>query len=289
MKTTPIMTLLALGAITMLLVGSGARDLRASELRSVPLTLNDMTDLRDFRTENLAVQCGLSYYYLLEGCAYVTVVEGIGENETYVVHFTMTDVVPWATACDTTACLTLDTIELVFYDALPPPADQDMILRIFGSDGNGEPTGNLLASREFAVAYTDTAAFTPVVIDFTNGGAVDGLDLAQCRGDFVALLTWKNATGHPLLVLDNVSACAAGCPANSSCCQMGTYPYVYPRTAVRTYYYGIEPDWGVPDPVPDPAGAVPYGYLEALWRASFCEWSAATVPATWGSIKAMYK
>jgi len=256
-------------------------------VRSVAMTAQDIGSLMDFR-ETLAVQCMLSYYYLLTDCAFVTVVEGIEENNTFGMHFNMTDTVPFYAACDTAACLTLDQIEIVLYDVLAPPSSQAMNVRVYGSDATGEPSGALLGNRDFTPASAP-GAFTTVVIDFTNGGAVGGLDLSSSRGNFVILLTWTNSTGRPSLVLDNVSTCVGQCPTNPACCQMGAYPYIYPRTTTHTYYYGIAPAFAVTDSIPDPSGAATYGYLEGFWKSDFCKTSAATVPTTWGSIKAIYR
>jgi hypothetical protein len=273
----------AMIAIAALWLGSGMA--LAHTTRSVPLGQDDLATLKDMRA-HLEVQCALSYYYLIDGCAYATVVDGIEEDETYGVHFNMTDVVPWHQACDTTACLTLDTVDLVFYDVSEANA---MNVKIYGADADGEPTGELLGNRDFTPGYTSPEVFTTVVIDFTNSGMVDGLDLSSCRGNFVVLVTWKNSTGHPMLVLDNISTCVGNCSGESPCCDMGTYPYVYPRAATRTYYYGVENAWAKADSIADPGGAATYGYLEAFMTAAFCKWSAATVPTTWGSIKAIYR
>jgi hypothetical protein len=233
--------------------------------------------------------CMLSYYYLIEECSYVTVVEAIEQNESFGVHFNMADTVSWHTPCDTLACLTLDGIQLVLYDVLAPPADQSMNLKVFGADDDGEPIGELLGNLDFEPAYVDTATFTSLEIDFTDGGMEPGLDLSGCVGNFVVLLTWKNDTGHPCFVLDNISTCVDSCPAEPACCQMGTFPYVYPRLGTRTYYYGLEWEWSKQDSFCDIGGCVPYGYLEALWECGFCTSSPATEPISWGGIKAMYR
>ena len=272
-------------AIVLLVLMAGQAG--AFTVRAVAMSPQDIQNLMDFR-ENLAVQCMLSYYYLLADCAFVSVIDGIQENNTFGMHFNMTNVVPFYPACDTAACLTLDAVEIVLYDVLGAPNDQAMNVRVYGSDSAGEPSGELLGNRDFTPASA-LEQFTTVVIDFTNGGAVTGLDLSGCRGNFVVLLTWKNATGHPDLVLDNVSTCVAGCPANPACCQMGSYPYLYPRTATHTYYYGVGPTWAIEDSVADPGGSATYGYLEGLWKSDFCKTSAATRPSSWGSIKAIYR
>jgi hypothetical protein len=271
-------------SILVLLVASQAG---AFTVRSVAMTPEDIGNLMHFR-ENLDVHCMLSYSYLLADCGFVTVVGGIEENETFGVHFDMTETVPFHSACDTAACLTLDEIEIVLYDVLAAPNDQAMNLRIYGSDASGQPFGELLGNRDFTPASAP-GAFTTLVIDFTNGGAVSGLDLSGSRGNFVALLTWKNTTGHPDLVLDNVSTCVSECATSPACCQMGTYPYVYPRTTTHMYYYGVEPTWAFMDPIADPGGEETYGYLEGLWASDFCKSSSAAKPSTLGSIKAIYR
>jgi len=284
-----VRTIVKLAVICSFLLALAAGQVAAADVRVVPLTHEEASRIADLRASEILVQCALSYYYLPEGCEYVTVVESIGSGETYGVHLNMMDVVPWSTPCDTTACLKLDLIEFVLYDVLEPPADQGMNVKVYGADANGDPSGDPLGNRDFEPSYTDSAAFTTVAIDFTNGGSVQGLDLLPCRGDFVVLLTWKNPTGHPLLVLDNVSTCVANCGTNAACCQMGTPPFVYPRLTVHTAYYGTELNWSNQGPVDDPGGAGTYGYLEAFWGASFCKWSEAVVPSTWGAIKASYR
>jgi hypothetical protein len=238
---------------------------------------------------DLGVSCVLGYYYLLEGCGYVTVMEGIEQGEAFGVHFRMTDSIPWDAGCDTNACMTLDAVGLVLYDALAPPADQSMNIKIYGADAGGNPSGSLLGNRDFEVEYSDTAAFTSVEIDFTNGGVEPGLDVSGCCGDFIVLLTWKNSTGHPCLVLDNMGTCVDSCSADPACCEMGNYPYVYPRLWTHTYYYGSEWAWSKQDSFCDLGGCGTYGYLEALWECGFCTKSTATEPTTWGGIKAIYR
>jgi hypothetical protein len=191
-------------------------------------------------------------------------------------------------ACDTSECLTLDVIELTFYDVLAPPADQEMNVKVFGSGASGEPVGDLLGNLDFTPSYAESAVFTSVEIDFTNGAVEPGLDLSGCDGCFVVLLTWRNPTGHPALVLDNVSTCVDSCSANAACCQMGDFPYLYPRK-IHTYYYGIEWAWSKQDSIPDPGGCESFGCLEALWTCGFCTKTAATEPTTWGGIKALYR
>ena len=248
----------------------------------------DLDELR-LTALGLGVSCVLSYYYLLEDCGYVTVVEGVEQGEAFGVHFKMTDSVSWHTCCDTNACMTLDVVELVLYDALAPPSDQSMNIKVYGADEAGNPSGGLLGNRDFEVDYSDTAAFTSVEIDFTNDGTEPGLDLSGCCGDFVVLLTWKNSTGHPCLVLDNIGTCVDSCSADPACCEMGDDPYIYPRLRTHTYYYGSEWAWTKQDSFCDLGGCGTYGYLEVLWQCGFCTKSTATEPTTWGGIKAMYR
>jgi hypothetical protein len=275
---------IAFGLCALVLIGQTA----AWDLRPVRVDPSDLSSIGD-QISGFAAHCVMSYYYLIPECGYVTVMEGIGENETYGIHFNMSDEIPWHDACDTSACLRLDIIEIVFFDVLPPGNDQTVGVKIYGADGSGEPTGDLLGNRDFAPGYTDTASFSVVEVDFTNGGEVDGLDLSACGGNFVVLLTWKNDTGHPLLVLDNVSTCVDSCAVNASCCEMGITPYTYPRCGTHTYFYGTEGSWSKQDSVSDPGGSGTYGWLEGMWKCQFCRWSAAAEPMTWGGIKALYK
>jgi hypothetical protein len=257
-------------------------------MRAIPLAPGDVEQMRDLGSSTLPT-CELSYYYLLSGCAYVTVVEDIDENASLGMHFSMADTVPWYDACDTTACLTLDVIDLTFYDVLAPPADQGLNIKIYGADASGEPFGPILGNRDFEPLYTDTAALTVTAIDFTNNGAGPGLDLSGCSGDFVVLVTWKNSTGHPSLVLDDICTCVDSCAVNVTCCEMGTAPYVYPRFAIHTFDYGTEWAWSKQDSFCDICGCLEFGYLEALWICGFCTQSAGTEPATWSTIKALYR
>jgi hypothetical protein len=233
--------------------------------------------------------CVVGTYYLLDACGFATVVEGIAENETFGVRFSMTEPSLLHSPCDTSACMRLDIVELVFYDVLAPPADQSMNVKIYGADPDGNPVGGLLGNRDFEPAYVDTASFTSVEIDFTNGGTEPGLDLSGCSGSFVALMTWKNATGHPCLAMDNISSCVGACGSDPACCEMGTSPYVYPRSRTHTYYYGTEGAWAKQDSICDPGDCETYGYLEAIWDCGFCIMGAATEPTTWGAIKATYR
>ena len=253
-------------------------------VRIEPGRLTDVDPLR----MGVDVSCMQSHYYLLGGCPYVTVLDGIDEGESFGMHFDMTDSLYWYPPCDTAACLTLDIIEMVLYDVLPSPADQEMNVKVFGAGADGEPSGDLLGNRDFQPSYTEPGGFTSVEIDFTNGGVEPGLDLSGCAGGFVVLLTWRNSSGHPGLVLDNIGTCVDSCAVDPACCDMGFHPYMYPRT-IHTYYYGTEWAWSKQDSVCDIGGCGTYGCLEALWSCGFCTNSAATEPATWGGIKATYK
>lgn len=253
-------------------------------MRVIPVADRGLSKL-----EQYSASCALDYDYLIDGCAYVTVIDGLSEDQSIGLHFNMSDSVPWYLPCDTAACLTLDAVELVLCDVLPAPSDQSMNLKICGADGSGQPVGQVLGNRSFSPLPADTIPFTTSVIDLTNGGQQMGLDLSGCGGEFVVILTWKNSTGHPGLVLDNVSTCVDSCAVESACCQMGTAPYVYPRGTTHTYDLGFEGAWGKQDSFPDPGGAGTYGYLEALWTCRFCDTSAATLPTSWGAIKALYQ
>ena len=233
--------------------------------------------------------CVMGSYYMLDGCGFATVVEGIGENETFGVCFSMSEPDGFHEPCDTLACMRLDIVEIVLYDVLAPPADQSMNLKIYSVGPDGEPAGELLGNRDFEPAYVDTAVFTSVEIDFTNGGMEPGLDLSGCSGCFVALLTWKNSTGHPCLALDNISSCVDECGTSPECCEMGAAPYVYPRPRTHTYFYGSEGAWARQDSICDPQGCGAYGCLEAIWDCGFCTSGTATEATTWGGIKANYR
>lgn len=262
--------------------------LLAWDVRTIPLGDHEVGQIGRLG-EQYEAECVLDYFYLLTGCAYVTVIDGIAENQSVGLHFNMGDSVAWYPPCDTAACLTLDMVDLVFYDVLELPADQSMNVQVYGADTSGEPVGQPLGNCNFSPLYTDTASFTTTGVDFTNGGAELGLDLSGCGGDFVVILTWKNPTGHPALVLDNISTCVDSCPVNAVCCQMGSGYYVYPRLTTHTYDFGFEGAWSRQDSFPDPGGAGTYGYLEALWTCRFCRTSSATRPASWGAIKALYR
>jgi hypothetical protein len=260
----------------------------AWEMRSLPLRHHEMRGITS-RGLRLIGECVLDYRYLIEDCGYVTVVGEIEQDETFGVHFNMTDSVGWYAPCDTGACQTLDIIDLVFYDVLAPPGDQGLNLKVFGADNGGEPVGGMLGNCDFEPFHADTATITTTRIDFTNGGTEPGLDLSGCGGNFVVLVTWKNSTGHPLLVLDNVSTCLDSCTVNAACCEMGLEPYGYPRSGTHTYFYGTEGAWSKQDSLCDPGGCGPYGYLEAVWTCGFCGGGTATAPTSWGAIKALYR
>lgn len=211
------------------------------DMRVIPLADRGVSKL-----EQYSASCALDYYYLVDGCAYVTVIAGLSE-------------------------------------------DQSMNVKICGADGSGEPVGQVLGNRSFSPLPADTIPFTTSVMDFTGGGQQMGFDLSGCRGEFVVILTWKNTTGHPGLVLDNVSTCVDSCAVEAACCQMGTAPYIYPGVTTHTYDLGFEGAWGKQDSFRDPGSAGTYGYLEALWTCRFCHTSAATLPTSWGAIKALYQ
>lgn len=251
-------------------------------------------DLAGIRGADLAAApaCTLSYYYIIDGCGLVSIASGVEENQTVGVCFNMADVVPWYSPCDTNACLTLDAIKIVLYDVLPPPADQWLNLKIYAAGESGQIEGPVLGNLDFEPAYSG-GGFSTSLIDFTNSGEVTGLDISDSGGHCVALLTWKNATGHPALVLDVVSACVDSCGTTPACCAMGISPYTYPRAGTHTYDYGhgVEPEEPVRicDPAEGDEPCPTYGYVEAVWGAYFCSTSASVRPTTWGAIKALYR
>ncbi len=282
-----------IGVIIVAILLITASTLPGWEMKHVRLAPQDVAD---YNNQGLAisVSCTLSYFYTVPGCGWVWVIDGIEENESFGVRFNMTDEVPFHDPCDTSACLTLDALKIMLYDVLPPPADQSMNLRVYAAGEGGDPLGDLLGNVDFEPSYAGTASFTTEIIDFTKGGSTPGLDLSGCGGDFVVILTWLNSTGHPCFVLDNISTCVESCAVDPDCCQMGTYPYVYPRTTPHTHYYGYFGSWLTdPDPTCDFRDSTTlcdeYGYIEGMITSYFCTVSQATEPSTWGSIKAMYK
>jgi hypothetical protein len=262
------------------------------ETRTIRMSSSDLAGIAGVGLAS-APSCTLSYYYLIQYCALVSAVTSVEENQTVGVRFNMAESVAWHSPCDTDACLTLDAIKIVLYDVLPSPNDQSMNLQVYATDELGQILGDALGNVDFSPAYAGEGAFPATLIDFTNEGAVPGLDLSGCGGHFVALLTWKNATGYPGLVLDVVSACVEACGTNPACCQMGSEDYPYPRTIAHTYDYGYTVEPGEPTPICDPGDsgqACPtYGYVEAVWDAYFCATSASLRSITWGAVKALYK
>jgi hypothetical protein len=263
------------------------------ETRTVRMSSSDLSRIAGVGPAT-APSCTLRYYYMIEYCALVSVATSLEENQTVGTRFNMADSVAWHIPCDTSACLTLDAIKIVLYDVLPSPNDQSMNLQVYATDQSGHILGDALGNVDFSPAYTGAGSFSASLIDFTNDGAVPGLDLSGCGGHCVALLTWKNATGHPGLVLDVVSACVEACvTGNPACCKMGTPPYTYPRTMPNTYDYGYGVEPGEPKPICDPAepgeSCPTWGYVEALWEAYFCSVSASLESTTWGAIKTLYR
>ncbi len=257
------------------------------EPRKVKIQKSDLDLLKSENSQSISA-CHLYYYYLIDSCAYVTVL-GLDENQTVGVHFNMADHVPWLTPCDTSVCLILDELDIVLYDVLPAPNSQLLNIKVYEADQDGKPIGDPLANRDFEPEYTGSQRFVKCKIDFTNNHSQSGIDLSGCRGNFIALLTWRNSTNHPMLVLDNISECVDSCQTNPSCCQMGAYPFVYPRSTVHTHLYAGDGQWQRLDGICDEAGCNPYGYLEAFWESYFCIFSPSTQPDTWGSLKAIYR
>lgn len=262
------------------------------ETRTLRMGGSDLAGIGDAHLASIPA-CTLSYYYMIDGCALVSIVSGVEENQTMGVRFEMAEAVAWHSPCDTNACLTLDAIKIVLYDVLPAPNDQSMNLKVYATGEFGQILGDALGNVDFSPAYTGGGTFSATLVDFTNEGIVPGLDLSGCGGHCVALLTWKNSTGHPGLVLDVVSACVDSCGTDAACCAMGSAPYTYPRSTAHTYDYGYGAEPEEPMPICDPAEAgqlcPTYGYVEAVWEAYFCAISASVEATTWGTIKALYK
>jgi hypothetical protein len=132
------------------------------DMRVIPLADSEVSRLGEY-----SASCVLDYYYLVDGCAYVTVIDGLSEDQSIGLHFNMTDSVAWYPPCDTAACLTLDAVELVLYDVLAAPSNQSMNVSVYEADASGEPVGQMLGNRSFNPIPTGTIPFTTSVIDFT--------------------------------------------------------------------------------------------------------------------------
>jgi hypothetical protein len=145
----------------------------------------------------------------------------------------------------------------------------------------------------------------------------DRIYLEQCPGycypweqdcplpTFIVTMTMTGTEGtYPAVGFDNVSMPAEqGCPMHDT----GCLPAVYPRAGaggseprVHSGYIGTYPfEFWPPRPFPDgkhagePSGAEWYGAVEVAWRVYlYCYGPAlekSSQPATWGSIKSLYK
>ena len=80
----------------------------------------------------------------------------------------------------------------------------------------------------------------------------------------------------------------------------GCLPAVYPRpytshySTIHSGYYGVNLEYCPPQWFKDPNDSTPdgteYGFLELCWRIYLtCSGPTETRPATWGSIKSMYR
>ena len=134
------------GAVLLVLTGLAA----GWETGSVSVKRGVMDDIGP-SSMDAGASCIVSTYYLLDACGYATVVEGVGADETFGVRFSMTEANPFHSACDTSACMRLDIVELVFYDVLAPPADQSMNMKVYGADSDGNMAGGLLGEDPDAV------------------------------------------------------------------------------------------------------------------------------------------
>ena len=133
-------------------------------------------------------------------------------------------------------------------------------------------------------------------LELCNCPAVPGDPASGARILVTATHTGPYGT-YPQWGMDNIStALEQGCPMHD----IGCLPALYPRPYVSNYasmhsgFYGQDfqycpPQWWKDgrDTTPD---ASQFGYLELTWRLYItCAGPSANRPATWGSIKSMYK
>jgi hypothetical protein len=204
--------------------------------------------------------------------------------------------------CDPAQCHSLEIIRVLdLQEDMVYPGLSRCRMDIFCCDEYGCPLGPSLWSDQVFTTY----AFNYFYID-------PPLCLSGCAGNpgppptgprILVALTHDATLGDGPVESHNAwGADAVSIPLEEGCAMhdYGCMPALYPRpytsnyTTMHSGYYGSDFEYCPPQWFKDPEDSTPdgseYGFLELAWRIYVnCSGPTGTEPATWGSIKSMYR
>jgi hypothetical protein len=261
----------------------------------------------DYGSEPL-YDCYLSYYYYIPCLTYSWFWNFTGWNpgDKVGAWFEVGDVSMGASSalqCDPVNCQTLEQFRVLDFAGYACyghgyPGMWTQRFDVYCADQNGCPVGPPL----WTAPYVETCQgwnYIPVnpPLSICRCATVPSSPPSRPR-ILITATHVGTADNYPAWGTDNIST-----PVGQGCTMhdIGCLPVLYPRpynshySTVHSGYYGnggfqyCPPQWfkDGADQTPD---AVQYGYVELAWRIYLgCSGPSRTEPATWGSIKSMYK
>lgn len=207
-------------------------------------------------------------------------------------------------ACDPTQCHTLDRVRVL--DLLGVggyPGHFRCTMDIYCCDEFGCPVGpSLWKSDPYWTGYGWNYFDVEPLICLSGCSADPGPPASTPR---ILVTITHDGMGHLGVPYDNLNAWGADAisiPIEEGCMMHdeGCLPALYPRPhnshygTIHSGYYGRDFEYCPPQWFRDPRDSTPggtdYGFLELAWRIYVaCTGPTETRPATWGSIKSLYK
>jgi hypothetical protein len=289
-----VLSLLCLALLATLVVSASGLEQRAAQMKE------------DYGSEPLT-SCYLNYYYYIPCTTYswFWALDGYPTGAMIGAWFTVGDPsMGNVSQCNPTVCQQIDQFRILDFAGYGTYADGKYAGRytvefdIYCADADGCPVGPSLWNSgpwETAQGWNYIPVSPPLSI--CRCDAVPGLPASAPRILVVATHTGIPG-GYPAWGADMISkTLGLGCAMHDT----GCLPALYPRPYASHYgtmhsgYYGngsfqyCPPRWFKDGADPTPNGTQ-YGYVELAWRIYLsCTGPSATVPATWGTIKSMYR
>jgi hypothetical protein len=203
-------------------------------------------------------------------------------------------------ACDPTQCHTLDQIRVLDFEGVQGyPSPWLFEMDVYCCDAYGCPVGPSLWNQQLLTFFGWNYFAIDPPLCISSCATDPGPPASRPR----ILITVTHTPGmyadcnYNAWGTDVVSTnLENGCVMHEYGCLPAVYPrpYVSHYTTIHSGYYGHNFEYCPPQWFKDPNDATPdgteYGFLELCWRIYLtCSGPTETQPATWGSIKSMYR
>ncbi len=254
----------------------------------------------DFGAEPL-YDCYMQYYYYIP-CPTYSWFWGISNEgpDTYGAFFKVGDVsMGTGQACDPYACFSPSELRILDFAGYGTayPGLFSVVFEMYCCDEDGCPVGAALTrTRPYDTAYGWNFIEIYPYSSLEDCATIVNPVMGSARFLIIAVETGSDAT-YPAWGFDNVSdTYRAGCELHD----MSSFPALFPRPqsshyeTMHTGLYGNDfehcPPLWMCDPGDTSATCDEYGFIELAWRMYLiCNGPSGAEPATWGSIKSMYR